>query len=137
GSVGTSDGPCTWVHFCMRSQAKLGSELQAKGVLSFPRSRVGMHTGDNAIEHWLREVNGRQAVTVGQGAAGYSVLEYSYSRRVCKNSSPKRFNLLSPTPEIANKALVVVGRCSSISRSVASWKITYGGTPCSSAKRLR
>ena len=37
--------------------------------------------------------------------------------------------LRAPTPLTASSASIEVGRTRAISRSVASWKMTYGGTP--------
>ncbi len=52
-------------------------------------------------------------------------------------ASPYLASLASPTPPILARSASDDGCCSAISRSVASWKITYAGTPCSLAAAAR
>ena len=50
---------------------------------------------------------------------------------------PYLASLVSPTPLIVPSSASVAGGAAAICRSVASWKITYAGTPCSLAVAAR
>ena len=52
-------------------------------------------------------------------------------------AGPQRSSLLAPTPEMAARSASDPGAVAAICRRVASWKITYAGTPCSFAVAAR
>ena len=53
----------------------------------------------------------------------------AWRRIASRNSSPRSSAFRAPTPLTSSRPSIDVGRSRAISRSVASWKMTYGGTP--------